>query len=323
MDAAMMKMLLDSYGAADTPDNANRIRQFAAANPDVLERRAMGMRGSGVDDNSDLLKPMLDKFMAATDTGGASRQGNYGEAWERAPAPPVQSGPRGPSFRAPSGSDSRGPVVEPQAMIDSFGPRTSEPTMVNQPPPPAQDNSSWLERNWPWLVPIIGGGALYAARQAGRNMPIGGEPNVKNAPTDNPNARGRGAGAGGLEGAITNELRGVRSMSDLDAVARKYGLDNQQAYDAWKRANPNTSVPPENPAAQGRGAGAGGMNSKNVRNMDDRIGMDVPEEAPKEKSTGRTRPAADIDKKIGTDLTDEMMRQKELDKIRKSRGRGR
>lgn len=67
MDDAMLSRLMQSYGAANTAENANRIRQFAASNPNVLEHRAMGMRGSVVDDNSDVLGAMLDKFIAQTD----------------------------------------------------------------------------------------------------------------------------------------------------------------------------------------------------------------------------------------------------------------
>jgi len=67
MDDAMMSRLMQSYGAANNAANANRVREFGASNPDVLERRAMGMRGSGNEDNSDLLGPLLDKLMAQTD----------------------------------------------------------------------------------------------------------------------------------------------------------------------------------------------------------------------------------------------------------------
>jgi len=61
----MMLDLLKTYGAAPTPRNIAQAQQFFASNPDQMERRAMGMRGSGVDDNTDLLGPMLDKLMAA------------------------------------------------------------------------------------------------------------------------------------------------------------------------------------------------------------------------------------------------------------------
>src|ERR1700761_1993269 len=66
MDDKMMTALLASYKAPMTAQNANVARQFFASNPDVAERRAMGMRGSGLDDNSDLLDAQLDKHIADT-----------------------------------------------------------------------------------------------------------------------------------------------------------------------------------------------------------------------------------------------------------------
>lgn len=70
MDQNMMTALLKTYGAAPTPRNMQQAQQFFASNPDQLERRAMGMRGSdGNNDNTDLLGPMLDKLMA--DSGAA------------------------------------------------------------------------------------------------------------------------------------------------------------------------------------------------------------------------------------------------------------
>src|SRR5882672_10336622 len=66
MDDKMMTALLKSYGAPMSAANANAARQFFASNPDVAEHRAMGMRGSAVDDNSDLLDVQLDKHIADT-----------------------------------------------------------------------------------------------------------------------------------------------------------------------------------------------------------------------------------------------------------------
>jgi len=64
MDDKMMQQLLQSYNAPMTARNANLAREFFAANPDIAERRAMGMRGSALDDNSDLLSSYLDKVIA-------------------------------------------------------------------------------------------------------------------------------------------------------------------------------------------------------------------------------------------------------------------
>lgn len=67
MDDAMIGRLLQTYGAPTTARNANAARQFFAANPDIAEKRAMGMRGSGIDDNSDVFGSMLDKFIQQSD----------------------------------------------------------------------------------------------------------------------------------------------------------------------------------------------------------------------------------------------------------------
>ena len=72
MDEQMLSRLMGTYGAPVNARNANLAREFFAANPDVAERRAMGMRGSGNEDNSDVLGAMLDKFVQ--DTGPAAPQ---------------------------------------------------------------------------------------------------------------------------------------------------------------------------------------------------------------------------------------------------------
>lgn len=67
MDQQMLTRLLQTYpGAAQSPANMNRAREFFASNPEIAEKRAMGMRGSGLDDNSDVFGPMLDKIVADT-----------------------------------------------------------------------------------------------------------------------------------------------------------------------------------------------------------------------------------------------------------------
>ena len=64
MDEQMIGRLLQSYGAPTSVRNANAARQFFATNPEIAEKRAMGMRGSGIDDNSDVFGAQLDKFIA-------------------------------------------------------------------------------------------------------------------------------------------------------------------------------------------------------------------------------------------------------------------
>lgn len=86
MDDAMIGKLLQTYGAQPTVKNANLARQFYASNPQVAEHRAMGMRGSVNDDNSDIFGAQLDKFIA--DSSPAPQQAPQSE---QAPMPTVQA----------------------------------------------------------------------------------------------------------------------------------------------------------------------------------------------------------------------------------------
>lgn len=91
MDDAMIGALLKTYGAPMTVDNANRARQFFATNPEIAEKRAMGMRGSGLDDNSDVFGAMLDQLIAksAPTTGSLAPVGENVERVAPAKAAPI------------------------------------------------------------------------------------------------------------------------------------------------------------------------------------------------------------------------------------------
>ena len=67
MDNEMLSKIAASYGVPLTAKNANAIRQFGGSNPNALEHRAMGMRGSAIDDNTDLLALQLEKFIQEAD----------------------------------------------------------------------------------------------------------------------------------------------------------------------------------------------------------------------------------------------------------------
>lgn len=70
LDTVTLQKLMGTYGAPASAANMQRAREFFAANPDVAERRAMGMRGSIQEDNSDILGAMLDKFVEETAASG-------------------------------------------------------------------------------------------------------------------------------------------------------------------------------------------------------------------------------------------------------------
>lgn len=59
----MITQYLASRGAAPSAQNASRVREHYASNPDLLDRRAMGLPG-GLDDNSGVLDALLDKHIA-------------------------------------------------------------------------------------------------------------------------------------------------------------------------------------------------------------------------------------------------------------------
>lgn len=65
-DNATLTKLMGTYGASPSAENMNRAREFFASNPEAAQRRAMGMRGSIQEDNTDVLGPMLDKLIADT-----------------------------------------------------------------------------------------------------------------------------------------------------------------------------------------------------------------------------------------------------------------
>lgn len=103
MDDKMMQQLLATYGKGIplNAQNANRIREFGASNPEVLEKRAMGMRGSALDDNSDLLDAMLDRHIADTAGTPADTMGAEPRSAERDPVPPPSRRGAGPNNAAP------------------------------------------------------------------------------------------------------------------------------------------------------------------------------------------------------------------------------
>lgn len=92
MDDAMIARLLQTYGAPATARNANAAREFFASNPEIAEKRAMGMRGSGLDDNSDIFGAQLDKFMQEAEAAAPPGRVEVGQPEVVAPpqAAPVQ-----------------------------------------------------------------------------------------------------------------------------------------------------------------------------------------------------------------------------------------
>lgn len=111
MDDKMMQALLQSYGAPMNARNANIARNFFASNPDIAERRAMGLRGSGLDDNSDLLDSYLEKMVQA-DMNPTVQTAPLPPPTQTAAPAPVQARVAAPSR---SSSVEGSPVVRPPA----------------------------------------------------------------------------------------------------------------------------------------------------------------------------------------------------------------
>lgn len=69
MDPSQIAGLLKSYGAADTPENQNRLRQHYASDPTAADRRMVGAQGQSDESGGSrdaMLNAMLDKFVAQT-----------------------------------------------------------------------------------------------------------------------------------------------------------------------------------------------------------------------------------------------------------------
>lgn len=195
MDPALINQYLRSRGAAMSAGNANRVREHFAANPDLMERRAMGLPG-GLDDNSSILDAMLEKQIAdtgmaptitsealpditpqrqqpaqpqaarapqraQTPTTRASRQGNYG------PGPsPSRQGEYGPASNAAG-------VDELLAAEGLLAPGQSTRDAANA-------DSGILK----WLLPILGVSAAGALNTQPR-LPAPRGP-MSLAPPDSP-----------------------------------------------------------------------------------------------------------------------------------------
>lgn len=170
MDANIINSILQRQGATGTNDNINRIREFAAANPDVLERYGMGM-GPGLDDNSALLRLALDKSIASTELPPPEGSVQVGQ-------PQVM-----PSVQNASAPTRRSATAAP---ISSTPPAdwTTATGHPNLGPLPSRDASAGEvagapqgDSGWNWLLAMLGlsstGGMAAAANSRGRGAGAG------------------------------------------------------------------------------------------------------------------------------------------------------
>jgi hypothetical protein len=157
MDEAMLNALLKTYGAPNTVANANRVREFGAANPEILEKRAMGMRGSGLDDNSDILGAQLDKLVQASSTDAQLNAATDRGTW------PPGTQPTTPAVAAATKPNAPRKAVQenktyPNPQEASGSPRqtggipgdANAPTGSNV----ATQEGGWLDKLWPLLLGV-------------------------------------------------------------------------------------------------------------------------------------------------------------------------
>lgn len=158
MDDATAARLLATYGAQPTPGNVAAAKEFFASNPEVAEHRAMGMRGSVLDDNSDLFRGVLDRLMQQTATPTPQ------------PAPSLVQ--QAPAATAPAAVP-RGRMQQQAPSSAQYGPNLPMASGMVNPldapagtTPPSDDNSMWK-----WLLPLLGVAA--GQRTMGPNAPRG------------------------------------------------------------------------------------------------------------------------------------------------------
>jgi hypothetical protein len=169
MDESMLNALLKTYGAPNTVGNANKVREFAASNPEVLEKRAMGMRGSGLDDNSDILGAQLDKLMQASSTDAQLNAATDRGTWPPGTQPTTPAVAAATRPNAPRRENKTYP--NPQEATGSPRQTGGIPGDANAPVGPAggtEQQGGWLDKLWPLLLGVA------AARKPLRGMDGGG-----------------------------------------------------------------------------------------------------------------------------------------------------
>ena len=155
MDDAMAARLLATYGAPPTPENVAAAKNFFASNPDVAEHRAMGMRGSAIDDNSDVFRPMLDRLMQQTASPAAA-----------APPAPMEGA------TTPAAARSSPVVTQRPAASSPMGPQLPMASGAVNPldaPPAAGAPASSGGSGWEWLLALLGASRAAAGGAASPN----------------------------------------------------------------------------------------------------------------------------------------------------------
>ena len=242
MDDQMIARLLQTYGAQPSARNANAARQFFATNPEIAEKRAMGLRGSGIDDNSDIFGAQLEKFMQASEAEAPPGRVEVGPIEQVAPPQAA------PAQRAAPAKMNNMPAQPGQNRQAEYGPSTATGTA----------GSSGDGSIWDWLLPVlIGGGAVAAGSRMKPPGEDGPAPKQKALPRaigedgkllENPYPDGQKRltyqpkleDANKNRQAFLKEAETTRSMSDIDILRQKYGLSSEEADQLLKQNTPST-----------------------------------------------------------------------------------
>jgi hypothetical protein len=233
-DPAMVDRYLQSRGAAPSAENANRVRQHFAANPDNLDRRALGLPG-GLDDNSGVLDAMLDKLIADTSA---------------TPAAPVATAPQTQGDANPAPAPSRrGPVASPrQGAYPAPNEAAGTPNNVRAPASNTTVSGMVDESGMPvanvasggddggilkWLLPILGiSAAVPAAENMRGRMPSGpmSLPTDPNSPLLAPPQQRIGSQVGPNMESVGSEMETIDQRNQAGRTQQRAQV--QQSVDA-------------------------------------------------------------------------------------------
>lgn len=250
----MVTRYLRSRGAdALSAENASRVRQHFASNPDLLDRRAMGLPG-GLDDNSSVLDALLDKHIAESmPTPAGSIEVGQPVRADAAPAPSR----RGPTTQQPMakqtypvpneaiGNPNNIKVADKgSAPIDGSITSTGTSNQLTGPPVGSQVGPTQRSGITELLMGLLGaGGAAYGLSKMGGK---GATPDASTAPlpgtvppaaataapvdaTDPATMRAR------MQAEIDAENDAMYRQMEQDALQRKRQQGTQETLDAAAR----------------------------------------------------------------------------------------
>lgn len=216
MDQALLSTLMKSYGAADTPENSNRIREFYASDPTAADRRAYGVKGQSHEGGADrdaILNAMIDKVAAPAPAAITQEP--------LAPLPMVQNATAPTRRSATAGAPQRGPRGTAPSMEPQMQPGYSDTNAQTSPAIGAPGSRvSGYETNvedqtlpangggiLDWLLPAILGISALRSGAGGAAPSPSGVPSVRPIPDATYVGPMGREGAPPVAGRISNEQR--------------------------------------------------------------------------------------------------------------------